>query len=380
MKHQEPPAGFREEPVEGSWVSQLDPRKAASLDGRAIPPRSWLVPQWVPHGHITSLYGRGGGGKTTLGIGLSMAASIGGHWLGMPVVRQKVLGIYCEDDEDELHRRMASAADAMNKPLSAFTDFTYLPRLGADENLLVAKSRNGGLAPTGFFADLTDAICDLRPGLLMLDGIADLFGGNVNDPSEATYFLNLLLRLVRPVKGSVFLLGHPNKAGTSEFTGCGAWENKPRARLYLAPPPPPKDGEEPDLNDPRRVLMRSKANYAAKDSLELTWRDGAFRVADPTLMTLDERCEVEAKRRKVREAFLGALERLDAMGINVSHSANSTKYAPKQMRALGLVNGHSDRELKEAMNELLGEGRLLANQTVAWSPHGNKLTGLRRVV
>jgi hypothetical protein len=97
-------------------------------------------------------------------------------------------------------------------------------------------------------------------------------------------------------------------------------------------------------------------------------------------MTLDERCEVEAKRRNVREAFLGALERLDAMGINVSHSANSTKYAPKQMRALGLVNGHSDRELKEAMNELLGEGRLLANQTVAWSPHGNKLTGLRRVV
>jgi hypothetical protein len=112
----------------------------------------------------------------------------------------------------------------------------------------------------------------------------------------------------------------------------------------------------------------------------MTWRDGAFRVADPTLMTLDERCELEAKKTKARDAFLAALERLDAMGMNVSHSANSTKYAPKQMRALGLVNGHSDRELKEAMNELLGEGRLLANQTVAWSSYGNKLTGLRRVV
>jgi RecA-family ATPase len=374
-----PPEGFQEEPVEGSWTSRLAPRKTADLDGKAIPRRSWLVPQWVPHGHITSLYGRGGGGKTTLAIALAMAASIGGDWLGMPVTRQRALGVFCEDDEDELHRRMASTADAMQKPLSDFTDFTYLARLGADENLLVAKTRSGGLAPTDFYNDLADAIRDLRAGLLLLDGIADVYGGNVNDPAEATYFLNLLLRLVRPVGGSVLLLGHPNKAGTSEFTGCGAWENKPRARLYLAPPPP-KDGEEPDLNDPRRVLMRSKANYAAKDSLELTWRDGAFRVADPTLMTLNERCEHEAKKTKARDAFLAALERLDAMGMNVSHSANSTKYAPKQMRALGLVNGHSDRELKEAMNELLGEGRLLANQTVAWSPHGNKLTGLRRVV
>src|SRR3954468_778594 len=124
---------------------------------------------------------------------------------------------------------------------------------------------------------------------------------------------------MRSTGGTAVLLGHPNKAGTSEFTGCGAWENKPRARLYLAPPPPPKDGEEPDLNDPRRVLMRSKANYAAKDRLELVWRQGVFRVADPKMMSLHERCELEARRAKARETFVAALDRLDVMQVHISH-------------------------------------------------------------
>jgi RecA-family ATPase len=274
---------------------------------------------------------------------------------------------------------MASSAAAMQKPLSAFTDFTYLARLGADENLLVAKTRSGGLAPTDFYNDLADAIRDLHAGLLLLDGIADVYGGNVNDPAEATYFLNLLLRLVRPVGGSVLLLGHPNKAGTSEFTGCGAWENKPRARLYLAPPPPPKDGEEPDLNDPRRVLMRSKANYAAKDSLELTWRDGAFRVADPKLMTLDEQCAFEARQHAARDAFLKALGQLDGMQIHVSHSPNAGNYAVKVTLEHSLADGFSKRELREALNQLLNDRRVIANEPVGWSGNRNKLTGLRVV-
>ena len=122
-----------------------------------------------------------------------------------------------------------------------------------------------------------------RRDLIGFDGITDIYGGNINDPIEVTWFMGRLLGLARPTKATILLLGHPNKAGTSEFLGCGAWENKPRARLYLGPPKKNGDDDEPDLNDPRRVLSRSKANLSGKDALDVIWRDGVFRVADPKL-------------------------------------------------------------------------------------------------
>jgi RecA-family ATPase len=363
---------------EPTWRDRLQPRSAADLEGKPVPPRQWLVPHWMPRGHLSSLYGRGGGGKTTLIMQYGMACSAGGFWLGMQVPKLRVAGLFCEDDEDELHRKLSTVAEAMNRPLSAFKNFTYLPRLGL-ENLLVAKSR-AGLVTTPFYDDMKTMIGDTKPDLLLGDGIADLFGGNVNDPTESTYFINAFIGLMRPTKGSAVLLGHPNKAGTSEFTGCGAWENKPRSRLYLAPPPAPENGEEPDLNDPRRVLMRSKANYAAKDSLELVWRDGVFRVADPKLMSLNERCALEARQHAARDAFLDALGQLDGMQVHVSHSPNAGNYAVKVFLEHSLADGFSKRELREALNQLLNDRRVIANEPVGWSGNRNKLTGLKRVV
>src|SRR5690349_8935014 len=74
-------------------------------------------------------------------------------------------------------------------------------------------------------------IGDGKVGLALFDGVADLFGGIVNNLSEATFFLNKLIGLMRSTGGTAVQLGHPDKAGTSEFTGCGAPENKPRPAL-----------------------------------------------------------------------------------------------------------------------------------------------------
>src|SRR3954465_4375759 len=43
-----------------------------------------------------------------------------------------MLGAFCEDDEDELPRRLADAAGNLSRPLSEFGGFTFLPRLGLE--------------------------------------------------------------------------------------------------------------------------------------------------------------------------------------------------------------------------------------------------------
>ena len=104
-----------------------------------------------------------------------------------------------------------------------------------------------------------------------------------------------------------------------------------------------------------------------------------FRVADPRLMSLDERCEMEARQSKARAAFLAGLDRLDAMQVHVSHSANAKNYAPKEMVGRGLADGFSRAELADAMNQLLTDGLIRANELVGWSGNRNRLAGLRRV-
>jgi len=80
----------------------VDPR---SLQDKLVPERRWIVRDWLPFGYTTALYGDGGTGKTLLAQQLMTSCATGVPWLGMTTMRCPVLGLFCEDDEDELHRR-----------------------------------------------------------------------------------------------------------------------------------------------------------------------------------------------------------------------------------------------------------------------------------
>jgi hypothetical protein len=69
-----------------------------ALAGVAVPARQWIVPDWIPVGVATGLYGPGGLGKSLLAQQLITAVAIGGHWLGLPVMPVRSLAVFCEDD------------------------------------------------------------------------------------------------------------------------------------------------------------------------------------------------------------------------------------------------------------------------------------------
>jgi RecA-family ATPase len=343
-------------PDPATWRERLQLRSAADIEGKPIKAREWDVPEWMPRGHLTGLYGPGSSGKTTLAMQLAAEGSVGGHVLGLPVRKCRSVAVLGEDDEDEIDRRIRSIAHGYNRKLSDYGEFKFLPRLGED-NLLAARVRNR-LVTTPFYADLAQMIADEKRDLVVLDGVVEIFGGNMNDPTEVSWFLSKLIALGKPSRASVMMLGHPNKAGSSEFLGCGTWENKPRARWYFARPKAEKDGEDQDWNDPRRVLAKSKSNLSLRDRLDVVWRDGMFRAADPKFMTMDEKCERSAQEAKAREAFLTAIGRLNVAGVTTSPSKNARNYAPRRIVEMHMDGGFTAKQLETAMNQLVGEGRV----------------------
>ena len=251
------------------------PIKASEFDLGTVPEREWLVKDWIPAKSVTALYGDGGVGKTLIAQQLANAIATGRNFAGLDVPQGKVLGVFCEDDTDELHLRQSRLEEYFGTlPLRRGMENFYLwARVGFD-NLLV-NFVMGEPQTTDFFDQLNEIVKDLQPSLLILDTASDLFGGNENDRANVNYFLKAVLGSFCVNHNlTVLLLAHPSQSGKNTGTGQSgstAWNNAVRSRLYLQKV---EGGEEFE-----RVLTRKKANYATSsedDKLELFFVDGAL--------------------------------------------------------------------------------------------------------
>jgi hypothetical protein len=241
-------------------------------------PREWIVGDWIPRGVVTALYGDGGMGKSLLAQQLMTSVATGSEWLGLPVFRGRALGIMCEDDPDELHRRQEAINKGMGFGPGDLADLRYVSRVGFDNILMAFDGRDVGQL-TQVFEDM-DAACEaFRPDLLVCDTIADFFGGNENNRAQVRQFVqNSFGRLARKHGCGLLIAGHPSVAGIASGNGTGgstAWNNTVRSRVYLSRP----EGE--DTNPDARLLSRKKANYAPKDAeLAIIWKAGCFQLSD----------------------------------------------------------------------------------------------------
>lgn len=128
---------------------------AASLAGKKVPPRLFVVPGMIPDRTVTILAGDGGVGKSTLIKQLGVSVSAGALWLGETTARGPVIDVSAEDDLDEQHRRLAAIAPAMGVDLADLTDLHLVPLAGLDavmgspDSEERHHSRNRRVAPLG---------------------------------------------------------------------------------------------------------------------------------------------------------------------------------------------------------------------------------------
>lgn len=318
---------------------------AAELDGRPVPARQWLVDGLVPMKTVTLFGGDGGTGKSLLALMLAASAATGRAWLNMAVPKGRALFLSAEDDDDELHMRLADICRGMGLRLADLGGLTM--RSLAGEDALLAVETKIALMQTALFDEIEARAKDEQPSLIVLDTLADMFPANENDRAAVRQFISILRGLALRQKCAVVLLSHPSLTGLTSGSGTSgstAWNNSVRSRLYLERIV--QDGYEADPD--KRVLSTKKANYGRiGGEISMTWREGVFvRDAEP------QGLDALAAGAKAERVFLSILDAYTAQGRYVSAQPGPT-YAPTQFARHPDAEGCTKRALASAMESLL---------------------------
>lgn len=327
----------------------IDLLSAADFAGKPIVKRRWIVPDLIPAGDITLLSGDGGTGKSLLSLQLCVAVATGGEWIGEMPEPGSAIFLTAEDDFDEVHRRLA----AIHPALADLRSLQIISLAGKDA-LLAVSDKSGHLSPTPLYAAVEQAIRDHRPSLLVLDTLADLYGGDEIKRAEARAFIGLLRRFCIEFGITIVLLSHPSLQGLSSGSGTSgstAWSNSVRSRLYFerVKAKGEQDGEEADPN--LRILSTKKANYGPSGrQIAVRWRKGTF-VLDGAGV------DHSAAAAKADRAFLEMLAQFEREGRPVSH-LSGTRYAPAAFANHYQGKSLTKRQYRSAMDRLLSAGKI----------------------
>jgi hypothetical protein len=229
---------------------------ASDLHGRPVPPREWHVDDVLPAYQVGLLYGDGGTGKSLLAAQLATSTVLGRRWLGIDVRQGGVLFLTAEDDRDEVHRRLADIARAEGFSLGNLNGFAVASLADVDAAMAVPASKTNVVTPTKLYQSVERHIQESRPTLVILDTLADIFGGEENHRIQARQFIALLRRLTIQYRVTILVLAHPSLTGMNSGTGTSgstAWSNSVRARLYFERA---EDNDDPDLRVVR--IMKGK--------------------------------------------------------------------------------------------------------------------------
>lgn len=325
--------------------------KASTLAGKPVPVRPFHVPGFIPGRTVTLLNADGGMGKSLLALQLCCATALGTKWLNREVEPGRALFISAEDDEDELHRRLADIAHAEGIDLSQLDALT-LRSLAGEDALLALEVKGGALKATYLFAEIERHVKEIEPRIVVLDTLADLFPGNENDRAQARQFIGLLRGLAIRFDCAVLLLAHPSLTGINSGTGTSgstAWNNSVRSRLYLERIV--SEGYEP--NPDARVLTTKKSNYARiGGEIRMTWTAGVF-IADAP-MTAGEAMNAGLK---AEGAFMRLLREFAEQGRKLN-AVGGINYAPKRFAEHPNAEGITKRAFAQAMEALLQAGKI----------------------
>ena len=125
---------------------------------------------------MCSFIGNGGFGKTLTAAQIAVAVAASGSLWGMLVARGPVVGIFCEDEQDEIERRVRLIVQRERIDLEQLDNLHPLSRDG--EDTVLASFDHDLIQLTAAYWRLDATIGAYKPRLTILDATADLFAGD----------------------------------------------------------------------------------------------------------------------------------------------------------------------------------------------------------
>ena len=286
--------------------SALDPLpwlKMSHWDAQPVPERLWAILDRVPLNQAGLFSGEGGTGKSIIELMKDVAHVAGKDWLGSMPEPGPAFYIGAEDDERELHIRLAAIASHYGVTFKQLCGLHVLCLLGQDATLC-AVGRDGRVERTDRYKRLYEAAGDIKPKNISIDTLSRAFAGNEIDRRQVYAFAIHMQALAAVAGGSVTVLSHPSLAGInsgSGISGSTAWHGAFRFRMYLTSAKQ-EAGEQPDT-DLRDLQFRKNQYGPVAESIVLRYQRGLF-LPEHGLSTVEQ-----AARQQQAESILIAVGR-----------------------------------------------------------------------
>ncbi|MCG7967071.1 MAG: helicase RepA family protein [Candidatus Thiodiazotropha taylori] len=305
-----------------------------------LPPRPWVLANRIMLGAVTAILATGGIGKSVYAIATGIAICLGKVITGETIRQSKRVWILNnEDDENELHRRVAATCQRFGIALDSLDGRLYI-NSGADTPWQVARrmDQNKTIVRTNTVEMIIEQIRDLGIGVLVVDPFVSTHTASENSNDEIQQVITIYKRIAAETGCAIVIVHHTSKSGgdseahagnADSSRGASALINACRFAYTLARMSHNTADALGIDNEERRRMIRidsAKANYALPDK-EATW----FRLDTVELSNGDHvgvpvpydmnaltaeaiRSKEEAKHEKQQQRLNDIAEAFDSLG------------------------------------------------------------------
>jgi len=327
-----------------------------------LPELGFLVENMIPFGKITGLGGEDGTGKSRLLLQLAVGVCSTAVWAGLriPVATGPVIFYTVEETPRDMRSRLIKLARALGIDVSL--DNLHIIAMGAEETAVLGAEDRGQVKKTKLFGKLAREIERIKPVLIEIDPLAEVFDGDEIKRNLVKKFVGLLRPLIADRRTALVMSYHPSLTGLANRTGSSGstgWRAAYRGNIWI----------EKDADDDQTVDTGNRTLHVMKVTEGTPNQKINLRFAEGGILVREEEPEssgpvnvmdgVDAIAREERDFLYFVAERT-RQGRPVSPNKKAGNYAPKELVA---QHGGRDRRsriaaIERTMEALFEQGRL----------------------
>lgn len=218
-----------------------------------MPPRNFVGPsiysgiRLFPANALSTLVALGATGKTSLLLSIACHVAAGKDWNNSPLKQQKVVMLFCEEDQHEINRKFSAIVNRWtDEERNEVTEnLLLIPLIGADTRL-TTNERNQ-YKGSGIAEEIIKLLKNfgLKDGLVIFDHQQGFSSGDLNSSETATSICREANKIVEETGSAVVFASHipKNFINADEFrqgfaAGSLAFENAIRQMSGLIPMTP----------------------------------------------------------------------------------------------------------------------------------------------